>query len=352
MRRISSPTLQPAARARNLQPGVERSKRHFYFLLLFAWSGRTALQRSGTGSREGLCHFSLGKRHPNDRGTRSDCPTAWLWGPLHPEAPLPRAGRGPCAGCPLPRACPVPSVPRKDRRLSALQPHFPDLLSNPSCFPAAAAACPCLRHFPSLAPSSPQGRSPQHGERPRCSLLHQHRPPNPKPLPVGAKRSPPGCPFPHPSSSVHPPPAQLCGFAASLSQHIPFLPSPWDGDRSQPPPKLWPCCPSREAALDKALAGLALLSSKDKLPRRCWQRGVWGPPGLPHCHPLPRAGHPLTAASPQLLSGWSILPLNYFKGLKGIYTSPRIFPWSRPRINVCIPRLGKQGPRNSCPWGQ
>lgn len=123
----------------------------------------------------------------------------------------------PCASCPLPRACPVPFVPRKARRFSARQPHFPDLLSNPSCFPSAA--CPCLPHFPPRWPrAAPRAARPQHGERPRCSLLHQHRPPNPKPLPVGAKCSPPGCPFPHPSSSVHP--TVVC------SQPVPARPVP------------------------------------------------------------------------------------------------------------------------------
>lgn len=51
--------------------GWRGQKGTFIFLLLFVWSGRTALQRSGTSSREGLSRFSVavlaqsfGKCHP------------------------------------------------------------------------------------------------------------------------------------------------------------------------------------------------------------------------------------------------------------------------------------------------
>lgn len=135
----------------------------------------------------------------------------------------------PCASCPLPRACPVP---RKDQRFSALQPHFPDLLSNPSCFPSAA--CPCLLHFPPRWPrAAPRAAHPSTVSVPAAPSCTSIGPQTPNRCRWVANAAPQGAP-----SHIPAPPCTQWWFAASLSQHVPFLPSPWDGDRSQPPPKL------------------------------------------------------------------------------------------------------------------
>lgn len=134
----------------------------------------------------------------------------------------------------------------------------------------------------------------------------------------------------------------------------------WDG-------RLLPASPKPTALLsspggisgsrlsDSTLAGLPLLSSKAK-PRA----GTHGSPGahlLPPCPALCSRPAPTSNRStPQLPSSQLILPSNKFffflQDFREFTPHHGYFPWSQPRVNVCIPRVCKQGPGNSCPWGR
>lgn len=128
------------------------------------------------------------------------------------------------------------------------------------------------------------------------------------------------------------------------------------GDCSQPLASPWPRSPSLVASPAVGSVTVPWQGWPCFLVKPNLMLTATVPPGLTHCHPiLPSVpGQPpsQTTALPQCPSSQLILPsIFFFQNFREFTPHHGYFPWSQPRVNVCIPWVCKQAPGNSFPWG-